>query len=242
MDASRHNEQSLLKAAVLFGGLGAGAKYLIIVPYTLGFLSFTPPGALISMGLLSHVGLYLLTLYALRHKPVLMAAVAVYYALVVGIGMSAGIFASGRVIDAFAKRWKQTYALAPAISLILAAPFYVAFVWAPTWQLALAFLIGPTFLNYFYLSSSVTLVQEEVRPDQRVMSGALLLLVMNFLGLGLGPTYVGMASDYFRASHPDHSLQFALYTLVPFYALAIALFLWLARLLAREQAKEGGAA
>lgn len=182
------------------------------------------------------------TLFLMREKGMTLSEVAVYYALVVGIGMSAGIFASGRVIDAFAKRWKQTYALAPAISLILAAPFYVAFVWAPTWQLALAFLIGPTFLNYFYLSSSVTLVQEEVRPDQRVMSGALLLLVMNFLGLGLGPTYVGMASDYFRASHPDHSLQFALYTLVPFYALAIALFLWLARLLAREQAKERGAA
>ena len=87
------------------------------------------------------------------------------------------------------------------------------FVWAPTWPLALAFLIGPTFLNYFYLSSSVTLVQEEVRPDQRVMSGALLLLVMNLIGLGLGPTYVGAASDFFHASHPHNSLQIAFYAL-----------------------------
>ena len=66
------------------------------------------------------------------------------------------------------------------------------------------------FLNYFYLSSSVTLVQQEVRPDQRVMSGALLLLIMNLIGLGLGPTYVGAASDFFRAYYPDHSLQIAL--------------------------------
>ena len=82
-------------------------------------------------------------------------------------------------------------------------------------------------------------MQEEVRPDQRVMSGALLLLVMNFIGLGLGPTYVGAASDYFRASHPDHSLQIALYTLMPFYVLAIVLFLWLARVLRREKRKAG---
>jgi hypothetical protein len=102
--------------------------------------------------------------------------------------------------------------MAPAISLTLAIPFYIGFVWAPTWPLALAFLIGPTFLNYFYLSSAVALVQEEVRPNQRVMSGALLLLVMNFIGLGLGPTYVGAASDFFRASHPHNSLQMALYT------------------------------
>ena len=45
----------------------------------------------------------------------------------------------------------------------------------------------------------MTLVQQEVRPNQRVMSGALLLLVMNLIGLGLGPTYVGAASDFFRA-------------------------------------------
>ena len=159
---------------------------------------------------------------------------AVYYALVVGIAMSAGIFVSGRVIDRFTRRSKIAYAIAPAISLILAVPFYLGFVWAPTWQVAVLFLIGPTFLNYFYLSSSVVLVQQEVRPDQRVMSGALLLLVMNFIGLGLGPTYVGVASDYFRAAHPEHSLQTALYTMTPFYALAIMLFFWLARVLKRE--------
>ena len=174
------------------------------------------------------------TLFLMREKGMTLSEVAVWYALVVGIGMSAGIFVSGRVIDIYTKRSKQAYALIPAASLALAIPFYIAFVWAPSWQLATLFLIGPTFLNYFYLSSSVALVQEEVRPDQRVMSGALLLLVMNFIGLGLGPTYVGAASDYFRAAHPHNSLQIALYTLVPFYVVAIVLFLWLARLFRKE--------
>jgi len=176
------------------------------------------------------------TLFLMREKGMALGQVAVWYALVVGIGMSAGIFVSGRVIDRFRRRSKAVYAIAPVISLTLAIPFYLGFVWAPTWPLALAFLIGPTFLNYFYLSSAVALVQEEVRPEERVMSGALLLLVMNFIGLGLGPTYVGAASDFFRASHPDNSLQMALYTLVPFYGLAIALFLWLGRVFAREKA------
>jgi hypothetical protein len=90
------------------------------------------------------------------------------------------------------------------------------------------------FLNYFYLSSSVALVQQEVRPDQRVLSGALLLLVMNFIGLGLGPTYVGAASDWFFARGDAHSLQSALYTLTPSYLIAIILFLWLARKLRAE--------
>src|SRR6185312_12767398 len=119
------------------------------------------------------------TLFLMREKGMTLEEVAIWSALVTGIGMSAGIFVSGRVLDRFTRRWKQAYALVPAASLALAIPFFVGFIWAPTWQLALVFLIGPFFLNFFYLSSSVTLVQEEVRPDQRVMSGALLLLVMN---------------------------------------------------------------
>ncbi len=137
------------------------------------------------------------TLFLMREKGMTLGQVAVYYALVIGIGMSAGIFVSGRVIDRFTRRSKQAYALIPAASLALAIPFFLGFVWSPSWPLALVFLTGPNFLNYFYLSSSVTLVQEEVRPDQRVMSGALLLLVMNLIGMGLGPTYVGAASDFF---------------------------------------------
>ena len=78
-----------------------------------------------------------------------------------------------------------------------------------------------------------------MKPNQRVMSGALLLLVMNFIGMGLGPTYVGAASDYFHAAHPDNSLQIALYTLTPFYVVAISLFLWLAKLLGRDTSREG---
>lgn len=179
------------------------------------------------------------TLFLMREKGMTLGEVAIWSALVTGIGMSAGIFVSGRVLDRFTRRWKQAYALVPAASLALAIPFFIGFIWAPTWQLALVFLIGPFSLNYFYLSSSVTLVQEEVRPDQRVMSGALLLLVMNLMGMGIGPTFVGAASDYFHANHPHNSLQLALWLLVPFYVVAIALFLWLARVLRKEQLASG---
>jgi hypothetical protein len=77
-------------------------------------------------------------------------------------------------------------------------------------------------------------VQEEVRPDQRVMAGALLLLVMNFIGLGLGPTYVGAASDAFHTHGYANPLQLALTTLTPFYFIAIGIFLWLAKRLQAE--------
>ncbi|HZP12723.1 MAG TPA: MFS transporter [Nevskiaceae bacterium] len=175
------------------------------------------------------------TLFLMREKGMTLGDVAIYYALVLAIGMGGGIFVSGRMIDRYARRSKRAYALLPAASLLFAIPFYLGFVWTSSWPIALLLLTGLFFLNYFYLTSSVTLVQQEVRPDQRVMSGALLLLVMNFIGLGLGPTYVGAASDFFRADHPDHSLQMALYTLVPFYLLAAGIFLLLSRVLRKAE-------
>ncbi|WP_213978973.1 MFS transporter [Sphingomonas sp. dw_22] len=173
-------------------------------------------------------------LFLIREKGMTLPEIAVWYALAVLVGMGGGMIVSGRVIDRFTRRSRTAYATAPAVSLALALPFYVAFLWAPGWPLALALLTVLMFLNYFYLSSSVALVQEEVRPDQRVLSGALLLLVMNFIGLGLGPTYVGAASDWFKAQGSAHSLQMALYTLTPSYLIAIFLFLWLARILRAE--------
>lgn len=173
-------------------------------------------------------------LFLMREKGMTLPEIAVWYALVVLIGMGAGMLVSGRVIDRFTRRSRTAYAAVPAVSLAVALPFYVAFVAAPDWRVALVLLTIVNAFNYFYLSSSVALVQEEVRPDQRVLSGALLLLIMNFIGLGLGPTWVGAASDWFKANGWPHSLQVALYTLTPAYLIAIALFAWLAARLRNE--------
>ena len=173
-------------------------------------------------------------LFLMREKGMTLEEVALWYALVVGLGMGSGMLVSGRLLDRFTRGTRTAFALAPAASLTLALPFYLGFVWAPTWELALILLTPVMFLNYFYLSASIALVQDEVRPNQRVLAGALLLLVMNFIGLGLGPTYVGIASDYFAAQGMTNSLQVALYTLTPFFVIAILIFLSLAKRLGNE--------
>lgn len=190
-------------------------------------------GNFITYGLLNFTVLFLM-----REKGMTLEDVAVWYALVVGIGMSTGIYASGRIVDRFARRSKAAYATVPAASLVLALPFFIGFAWAPSWKIALAFLLVPMFLNSFFLSATVTFVQNEVAPERRVISGALLLLVMNFIGLGLGPTYVGMMSDFFRPAYGEHALQTAYYALAPMYLIGALLFLWLARLIKRAEAAD----
>jgi predicted MFS family arabinose efflux permease len=187
-------------------------------------------GNFITYGLLNFTVLYLM-----REKGMTLEDVAVWYALVVGLGMGGGIYASGRIVDYFARRSKTAYAIVPAASLVLALPFFLGFAWAPGWRLALAFLAVPMFLNSFFLSATITFVQSEVAPERRVISGALLLLVMNFIGLGMGPTYVGMMSDFFRPTYGEHALQAAYYALAPMYLIGALLFLWLARLIRRSE-------
>lgn len=207
------------RPSLLLVALGSGATQFI----TYGLSNFT-------------------VLFLMREKGMGFRQIAAWYSLVVLIGMSGSMFVSGRLVDHFTRASKQAYALIPAASLTLAIPLYLAFVQMPLWTMALPFLAVTIFLNYFYLSSAVTFVQEEVRPDQRVMSGALLLLVMNFIGLGLGPTFVGAASDFFHKNHPHRSLQMALYALAPFYLIAITLFLKLAGVLRKESCSAGGIA
>ena len=174
-------------------------------------------------------------LFLQDYKGMTLPDVAKYYSVALLVGMGGSMIISGRVLDAITKGSRTGYALAPALSLVVALPFYLAFVWAPGWPLALGLLTVVMLFNYVYLSASVALVQDEVAPNQRVLCGALLLLVMNFIGLGLGPTYVGAASDWLKAHHYAQPLQAALYSIAPFYLIAIFLFLWLARILRAER-------
>ncbi|WP_282278022.1 MFS transporter [Stenotrophomonas sp. PS02297] len=205
-------------------GLGQTCRAFFANPVLRGMALACGATQFVTYGMINFTVLLLM-----REKGMSLEDVALWYALVIGLGTMSGMVLSGRLIDRLARRSRTAYAYLPAVGLMLALPLFVAFVWVDSWRLALLFLLLPTGLNYFYLSPAVTLVQEDVRPNQRVLSGALLLLVMNLIGLGLGPTWLGAASDFFRASHPHNSLQMAFYTLIPFYVLAIALFLWLAR-------------
>jgi MFS family permease len=198
----------------LLAGLGSGATQFI----TYGLGNFA-------------------VLFLIREKGMTLPEIALWYALVFGCGTTIGIYTSGRIIDRFKRRSMRVYALAPAFSLLAAAPFFVGFLAAPSWPLALAFLVGVTLLNSFYLSCSVALVQERAQPAERVLSGALLLLVMNFIGLGLGPTFVGWASDVAAAHGWAHPLQLALFSLTPFYFVAAAIFFRLSRLLQAQDKK-----
>ena len=96
-DAANGGDQLLWLCAISFAGLGYAVKYLIVSPYNFGaFGNIVLPGALITLIYLAPVGLFLLTLWTLRHAP----KYAVIPTLLVSTDLVMGVlqFAKSQVI------------------------------------------------------------------------------------------------------------------------------------------------
>jgi predicted MFS family arabinose efflux permease len=115
-------------------------------------------------------------LFLQREKGMSLDDVAIYYALVVGIAMSAGIFISGRLIDRFTRRSKTAYAICRRFRCTFHAG-----------------LSGRSHFSFFPSTNYSTTLSVVMRhagatgsaSEQRVMSGA--LLHMNLTGSASGP-------------------------------------------------------
>jgi hypothetical protein len=96
-------------------------------------------------------------------------------------------------------------------------------------------LTGVVFLNTIYLAPALAVVNNSVKPSQRTQASAMLLFVLNLVGLGGGPTMVGHLSTSFAATVGKvQGLQYGLYALIPVMGLAIICMLVAAWAMARE--------
>ena len=180
----------------------------------------------------------------MRVKGMKLQDLALFYGLMSGITGAIGTFASGWLVDRLGAMRPRAYAMVPAVSILLSLPFLIGAVYAPTWQLALVLLAGPALLNNMYLAPALAVVQNAVPPHQRVVSGALLLFILNLVGLGGGPVFVGAMSDHFKAGHlaagmsaPAASalgLQQGLLSLGPVFVLAFLSWCVAGHFIARE--------
>lgn len=170
--------------------------------------------------------------------------IALWYALVVGVGIGIGTIASGAVVDRLSKRARVWYALVPLIAMAAATPFWYFYTQAQEWTMALALLILPLLLNIFYLAPALALVNNSVKASQRTMSSVILLMILNFIGLGAGPTLVGILSTNFATAKiaagvdatlaAQEGLREALMWMTPFFVLALVFIALEAMAIGRE--------
>jgi len=147
--------------------------------------------------------------------------VATYYALALGATGVVGTVAAGWLVDKLGHKDRRWFAWVPAIAFALSTPFWFGLIWAPTWQIAMLFLLGPMLMNQAYLAPALTVAQNAVTPAQRTMTGAILLFVLNLVGLGVGPVYVGWIADKMEPVHGDQALAYGYAGVIPFVVLTV---------------------
>jgi MFS family permease len=178
----------------------------------------------LAAGLSAFVGYAALTWnppFLIRVKGMSLGEVAAYYSLVLGITGMIGTFGAGWLVDRLSRRDARWFAWLPAVAFLLTIPFWFGLIYAPTWQIALICVAVPALLNNCYLAPALAVVQNTVAPNRRTISGAVLLFVLNLIGLGIGPVYVGRISDAAKAEHGDQSLAIGFLWLIPIVVLTI---------------------
>jgi predicted MFS family arabinose efflux permease len=123
-----------------------------------------------------------------------------------GIGNVAG----GRLADHLGARDARWYLWVPGIATFLGVPAAVAFYLWPTPHGAVAIGCLPVILGAMYLGPTFALTQTMVRPRMRALASAILLFVLNLIGLGGGPTFVGWLSDRLEPRYGVEAIRYAL--------------------------------
>lgn len=126
--------------------------------------------------------------------------VGAWLAVVVAIGGLSGTYLGGAWCDRNYARTQDPrwYVWIPAITLIIVVPFaQLVYGWDNKYG-ALALLVPYIALAAAYLGPSIASTHRLVGLRERALASAFLLLILNFIGLGLGPMFTGALSDLFR--------------------------------------------
>jgi MFS family permease len=124
------------------------------------------------------------------------------------------------ISDRAGARDPVNYATLPGLAVLASAPFLVVFPLAGTWALSLALLVPAMIFTAIYFVPALALLQNRTPPNYRATVSSVLLFLINLIGLGCGPLFVGALSDHLTPSYGVGALGMALQWLAPFAVLA----------------------
>lgn len=116
-------------------------------------------------------------------------------ALSTGIGGLAGTWLGGFLADRAAARDKRAYMSVPALAGLASLPFVYLIYSVDSAALALALGFVPALLNTLWYGPVYATAQSVVHPRSRATTAAILLFILNMIGLGFGPISVGALND-----------------------------------------------
>jgi MFS family permease len=115
--------------------------------------------------------------------------------LAAGLAGAFGSILGGHIADRLGKRDLRAYASVPAIAGVLWLPVYVIAVSMASATSAIMVLALSATLATLWYGPVYATAQSVVPPHMRATASAIILFIINLIGLGLGPLVVGATSD-----------------------------------------------
>jgi len=155
------------------------------------------------------------------------------------IGGTAGVIGAwlgGVLADKLGAKDLRAYVVVPAIASVITIPFFITAVSLDSAVAAGLLLVVPALLGTLWYGPVYATAQSIVDPAMRATASAVLLFIINLVGLGLGPLAVGALSDLLAGPMglgEAQGVRWALIVSSLFGLIAFVLF-WLARKTIRE--------
>ncbi len=151
--------------------------------------------------------------------------VGIWLAISVGIGGGIGAFSGGFMVKKLIKRDVRWYMWIGIVSIILTIPFSMFTLFTENKMASVICYFIPNVLFSLNMGALLTVNQSIVSVRMRAMSSAVYYLVINFIGLGLGPLFVGALSDYLLPIYGKESLRWSLFIVSNIYMVCMY-FYW----------------
>jgi MFS family permease len=138
--------------------------------------------------------------FLMRSHGMNVAEAGTILALCTVIGGAAGTYFGGMLSDRLAARRHDSryYLWVPALSLIVGFPLSQGVLLFDDTSIVIALLSPVVMCSAAYLAPSITATYGLVGIRERARARAVLLFIINLIGLGLGPLFAGFASDGLR--------------------------------------------
>jgi MFS family permease len=136
--------------------------------------------------------------------------VGTYLGLILGIPGGIGIVLGGWMADRYGSRDTRWYLWIVTVALLLGVPFSLGIYLTDSAGMALLFLCIPVLLGNFYQATTFSQTQGLVPLRMRAVAAAVLLFILNIIGLGAGPQAIGLLSDFLEPSYGQESLRYSL--------------------------------
>ena len=137
-------------------------------------------------------------------------AIGTWLAFIIGIAGGVGTYLTGHFADRLGKRDVRWNMWIIAILMVLSFPVSVAMYLSGNETNALLLFIFPAFAGTCYIAPALAMTQAVVTVRMRAQASAILFLILNMIGMGLGPQLAGIFSDALEPTYGQESLRYSL--------------------------------